>query len=384
MISIEEEKKALGLYLHFPFCVRKCLYCDFLSAPADEDTKRLYARALVREIRAYGETAGNRTVSTVFLGGGTPSVMPADSLSAVMKAVHDTFHVEKDAEITIEVNPGTISESLLSFCFNYINRVSLGLQSVHEEELKALGRIHTYGQFLSGYEALREAGIKNINIDLMSGIPGQTVGGFTETLNAAADLSPEHISAYSLIVEKGTPFYEMKNAGKLDLPDEDAERGMYHLTKKLLALRGYRQYEISNYARPGFECRHNVRYWRRGDYLGFGIGAASFLDRTRWKNTSRLSYYLDHSASPRDITEDIEELSVKDEVEEFMFLGLRMNDGITAEAFKKAFSLDLLSVYGETLEKYEKEGLMEHSGGRYFLTSRGADISNTVLSGFLL
>lgn len=378
------ETKTLGLYLHFPFCLRKCNYCDFLSAPADEDTKRLYARALVREIRAYGALAGRIPVSSVFLGGGTPSCMPGESLAAVMKAVHETFAVLPDAEITMEMNPAALAEPLLSFIFHYVNRVSIGLQSASDRELKTLGRLHSYADFLECYKRLRQTGVRNINIDLMSAVPGQTLMSWKNTLTAAADLKPEHISAYSLIVEEGTPFFDLRKAGKLDLPDEETERQMYYLTEELLRLRGYARYEISNYARKGFECRHNLRYWRREDYLGFGIGAASLFQHARWKNTENLELYLQKSAFPGEIVRDMEELTQKSEIEEFMFLGLRTTDGVTEEEFFRSFALDMKEIYGEILERLIKENLLAVSGTRYYLTGRGTDISNKVLSEFLL
>ena len=377
-------KNNLGIYIHIPFCVRKCNYCDFLSFPADDDTKRAYARALVREIRAYGETAADREVETVFIGGGTPSVMPADCLADIMKAVTSTFDVRPDAEITMEMNPGTGGEGLLNFLFSYVNRVSIGLQSADDAELQELGRIHTWQDFLSAYRMLRDAGMKNINVDLISAIPNQTGESWLRTLNCAADLKPEHISAYSLIVEKGTPFGKRKAEGSLKLPDEDLERRMYADTEETLALRGYHRYEISNYSLPGCECRHNVRYWTGGDYLGLGLGSSSLMDHVRWKNTSDPDEYLRSSANPQELLRDMESLSLKSQIEEFMFLGLRMTEGVTETEFRKRFDMDMNSLYGDVLEKLEYEEMITDEGGRVKLTGRGVDVSNRVLAEFLL
>jgi len=377
-------KNNLGIYIHIPFCVRKCNYCDFLSFPADDDTKRAYARALVREIRAYGETAADREVETVFIGGGTPSVMPADCLADIMKAVTSTFDVRPDAEITMEMNPGTGGEGLLNFLFSYVNRVSIGLQSADDAELQELGRIHTWQDFLSAYRMLRDAGMKNINVDLISAIPNQTGESWLRTLNCAADLKPEHISAYSLIVEEGTPFGKRKAEGSLKLPDEDLERRMYADTEETLALRGYHRYEISNYSLPGCECRHNVRYWTGGDYLGLGLGSSSLMDHVRWKNTSDPDEYLRSSANPQELLRDMESLSLKSQIEEFMFLGLRMTEGVTETEFRKRFDMDMNSLYGDVLEKLEYEEMITDEGGRVKLTGRGVDVSNRVLAEFLL
>ncbi len=386
-------RKPVGVYLHFPFCVKKCSYCDFLSGPADHGTKRAYADALCREIYSFGREYGMREtlsrdekipVDTIFLGGGTPSVMDPEDLTRVMDTVRETFDVLPGAEISMEMNPGTFREELLAFVQQYINRVSLGLQSADDGELLVLGRIHTYSEFERCYGTLRDAGIANINVDLMSAIPGQTLTSWERSLDRVLRLRPEHISCYSLIVEKGTPFYALYEDERLDLPGEDEEREMYYLTKRLLETCDYHRYEISNYALPGHECRHNIRYWRRSPYVGFGIGAASLLDETRWSNTRDLKRYLSGSGSLRDIREEIQELSVGEQMEEFMFLGLRMVEGVSCADFAEAFGCNLDSVFGEACERLISEGLLVRDGDRYKLTSRGIDISNSVLAEFLL
>ena len=262
--------KEIGLYLHFPFCVRKCAYCDFLSFPADEELKRIYAIAMIREIRGYAKAASSYRVGSIYLGGGTPSLMPARMMKEIMNTVRDHFEVDPDAEISMEVNPGTVNPSNLGFIAEAVNRVSLGVQSANDEELKTLGRIHTFRDAERSAGLIRQAGIANLNLDLMLGIPGQTCVSFRDSLEAVLALQPEHISAYSLIVEDGTEFRRLQKEGKLMLPDEDSERDMYAAAGDMLGRAGFNRYEFSNYARTGYRCRHNVRYWKRGYYLGFG------------------------------------------------------------------------------------------------------------------
>lgn len=386
-------REPIGVYLHFPFCVKKCNYCDFLSGPADSGTREAYADALCREIYSFGREYGMREtpsrdekipVDTIFLGGGTPSVMDPADLARVMETVRKVFDVLPEAEISMEMNPGTFREEMLAFVKKHINRVSLGLQSADDGELRMLGRIHTYAEFESCFDALRSAGIGDINVDLMSAIPGQTLPSWERSLDHVLRLRPEHISCYSLIIEEGTPFYNLFEEGRLDLPGEDEEREMYYLTRRLLETCVYHRYEISNYALPGCECRHNIRYWRRSPYVGFGIGAASLLDETRWSNTRDLKRYLSGSGNLRDIREEIQDLSVSEQMEEFMFLGLRMMEGVSCADFAEAFGCDLDSVFGEVCVHLVSEGLLLRDGDRYKLTSRGIDISNSVLAEFLL
>ncbi|MCR5294228.1 MAG: radical SAM family heme chaperone HemW [Lachnospiraceae bacterium] len=380
-------KDALGLYLHFPFCVKKCAYCDFLSAPAEEGVRRAYAKAMIAEIQAAGrrlaEEAPETRVDTVFLGGGTPSVMPADTLFSVFEALKQNFSIEEDAEITMEVNPGTLGEEMLSFIKARVNRVSVGLQGTHEEELRILGRIHSYEDFLSSFEALRMAGVRNLSVDLMSALPGQTEKMWEEDLIRVISQSPEHISAYSLIIEEGTPFYEAYArgafSGRYALPDEETERRMYYRTKEILESSAYERYEISNYARAGFASRHNLRYWERRDYLGFGIGAASLFRHVRWNNTRDLKEYLSGDYARR----GEERLSRKAEMEEFMFLGLRKAAGVSFSEFESCFGAAMTTVYGKILERHLEEGLLARKGERVFLTERGFDLANSVMAAYL-
>lgn len=370
----------LELYVHIPFCVRKCQYCDFLSSPSDEETKDRYIEALLKEIRAAEHTENYEIVS-VFIGGGTPSALKAEAIASIMRTLQEQFFFCEDAEVTIEANPGTVDLEKLTIYRNVgINRLSLGLQSTDAEELKLLGRIHSYEEFLKSYEWAREAGFSNINIDLMFAIPGQTGEAWRQHLYQVAELNPEHISAYSLIIEEGTPFAEQN----LDLPDEDTEYQMYEDTAEILERYGYRQYEISNYAKQGYMCRHNAGYWQRREYLGFGLGASSLYGGMRFSNTHQMQEYLKESRNPDQIRKDVTVLSRNEQIEEFMFLGLRMTEGISEKKFEENFDVRLMDVYGDILQKYEETGFMEHIETKWRLTRKGIHVSNHILADFLL
>ena len=370
----------LELYVHIPFCVRKCQYCDFLSGPSDEETKDRYIEALLKEIRAAEHTEDYEIVS-VFIGGGTPSALKAEAIASIMRTLQEQFFFCEDAEVTIEANPGTVDLEKLTIYRNVgINRLSLGLQSTDAEELKLLGRIHSYEEFLKSYEWAREAGFSNINIDLMFAIPGQTGEAWRQHLYQVAELNPEHISAYSLIIEEGTPFAEQN----LDLPDEDTEYQMYEDTAEILERYGYRQYEISNYAKQGYMCRHNAGYWQRREYLGFGLGASSLYVGMRFSNTHQMQEYLKESRNSDQIRKDVTVLSRNEQIEEFMFLGLRMTEGISEKKFEENFDVRLMDVYGDILQKYEETGFMEHIETKWRLTRKGIHVSNHILADFLL
>ncbi len=364
--------RPLEIYIHIPFCIRKCNYCDFLSGPSTPEERQKYVESLCQKIRARRDLAEAYSVTSVFVGGGTPSLLEADLLEEIFAALLETFSLTADAEITIEMNPGTVTaDKLDTYRRLGINRLSIGLQSADDGELMTLGRIHTYEDFLESYRLAREAGFSNINVDLMSAIPGQTLTSWHNTLKSVADLGPEHISAYSLIIEEGTPFYDLYGpdapAGqKPSLPDEDTERQMYYDTKEILESYGYRRYEISNYAKPGYECRHNLGYWDRTEYLGFGIGSASLLNNERWVEG-----------------EELEELSQKEEMSEFMFLGLRKMQGVSRKDFQQSFGQSMDSVYGDVIADMEEKGLLEEADGYVRLTDRGIDISNYVMSEFV-
>lgn len=406
------EKRELELYVHIPFCVKKCAYCDFLSAPAGEREIHAYTDALIHEIRARGENHKDYRVRTVFLGGGTPSVLSGGDAARIFRALKKSFDIAENPEITLEVNPGTVTEEKTAAWKNAgINRISIGLQSVNDRELKMLGRIHTFREFLNTWKLVRRAGFNNVSIDLISAIPGQTVQSWERTLRTVAELGPEHISAYSLIIEEGTPFYTLYGDGKENagdssfppLPDEDEDREIYQRTASVLNEYGYHRYEISNYAREGYECRHNLGYWERKEYLGLGLGASSLIRECRFHNTADMEKYMhvygsggkaaegeENSAcscmkteEQNSTLEEIEKLSVEDQMEEFMFLGLRKTAGISPEDFRRSFDRNIMDVYGEKLIKLEKQGLIRNSGARIRLTERGTDISNYVFSEFI-
>lgn len=379
-------KKELELYLHIPFCVSKCKYCDFLSAPSGEEQRQIYVERLCRRIRYWSDVIHNYgyEIASIFVGGGTPSILTEAQITQVFEAVHESFPIREDAEITLEMNPGTdVKDKLPVYRELGINRLSMGLQSADNEELKCLGRIHTYEDFRQVYQWAREAGFTNINVDLMSAIPGQTLESYEDTLRKVADLEPEHISAYSLIIEEGTPFYERYGEGRHaeELPDEDIERQMYVRTGEILEDYGYHRYEISNYAKDGYECRHNLGYWDRKEYLGLGAGASSLMDHIRWKEPDHIGPSTGLVLEER---EDFTRLRRKDEMEEFMFLGLRKIKGVSEQDFYKSFKVSMDEIYRDKIEELIKEGLLVREGERIRLTDQGIDLSNYALSQFLL
>lgn len=379
-------KKELELYLHIPFCVSKCKYCDFLSAPSGEEQRQIYVERLCRRIRYWSDVIHNYgyEIVSIFVGGGTPSILTEAQITQVFEAVYESFPIREDAEITLEMNPGTdVKDKLPVYRKLGINRLSMGLQSADNKELKCLGRIHTYEDFRQVYQWAREAGFTNVNVDLMSAIPGQTLESYVDTLRKVADLEPEHISAYSLIIEEGTPFCERYGEGRHaeELPDEDTERQMYVRTREILEDYGYHRYEISNYVKDGYECRHNLGYWDRKEYLGLGAGASSLMDHIRWKEPDHIGPSTGLVLEER---EDFTRLSRKDEMEEFMFLGLRKIKGVSEQDFYKSFKVSMDEEYKDNIENLIKEGLLVREEDRIRLTDRGIDLSNYALSQFLL
>ena len=382
-------EKEIELYIHIPFCVQKCKYCDFLSAPAGEDTIRIYMEALCREIREKSKQYQVYEVSTIFIGGGTPTAVEASWIAKLMESIRECYHVKADAEISMEMNPGTVMDTALQIYKSAgINRLSIGLQSTEDDELQRLGRIHNYQQFLETYQEVRDAGFQNINVDIMSALPGQTLESYKQSLKRVAELvpPPEHISAYSLIIEEGTPFFTAYEAGTLELPEEETEREMYAFTEQFLKEYGYERYEISNYAQRGKECRHNLGYWERKNYLGFGIGAASLVENVRFQNGSDLEEYC---RNPEESIAEYQTLSIQEQIEETMFLGLRKTEGVSAEQFEQMFGVTLEKVYGTVIEKHIQAGLLEWKTAngmseKYLaLTTRGLDVSNYCLADFL-
>lgn len=386
-------KRPLSIYIHIPFCVRKCLYCDFLSAPASGETMEAYASCLCREIEAAGKLYPDHEVRTVFFGGGTPSILKKERICQIMEVLRRAFSLAEDAEITIEVNPGTVdADKLAAYYAAGINRLSIGVQSLQGNELQALGRIHSTEDFFQTYSMAIKSGFNNINVDLMSAIPEQTLESCQDTLRQllSLDRPPSHISAYSLIIEEGTPFYENTPV----LPDEEMDRLFYKITNDILKAAGYHRYEISNYAREGCECRHNRVYWERGEYLGFGIGAASLMQETRFSNIRDLQTYLKllsgeaaDGPSTGQLTEhlrqEVSHLTEREQMEEFMFLGLRLTEGVSKKRFFKTFGKKFTDVYPGISEKLIREGLLVQEGDRLKLTELGLDVSNRVMAEFL-
>ena len=382
-------KKDLELYIHIPFCVKKCDYCDFLSFPAEEKMQEDYVEALLKELVFYGTKYKDCRIITIFIGGGTPSWLRADLILKIMETVRQNFSVDRDAEITIECNPGTVTDHKFEvYKETGINRLSIGLQSAHNEELKRLGRIHTYEQFLKTYDMARKHGFSNVNIDLMSCLPGQTSLTFADTLKKVIQLKPEHISAYSLIIEEGTPFYQKyeedairqeKGEPTQFLPSEEEEYQTTKMTQRILKEAGYHWYEISNFAKPGYECRHNIGYWKRADYLGVGIGAASLIDNVRYSNTRDIYQYLKESSRH----ETAEKVSKEEQMEEFMFLGLRMPEGISRTEFEQNFHTTIEAVYGDVLRRLQQEEMLIKKEGRILLTEKGMDLNNYVIGQFV-
>lgn len=368
-----------GLYVHIPFCVCKCNYCDFASFSGLADEVRLeYINSLIVEIEEYKKDEPIE-IDTVYFGGGTPSLLSPCELERIVGSINDTFSISPDAEFTIEVNPGTLTEEKIKgFVSLGVNRVSIGMQTIHENESKILGRIHTFADFEKCYRMVLDAGIDNISVDLMYAIPEQTKKSLTQTLAYLRDLSPNHISAYSLIVEEGTPFFSMRD--KLPLPTEDEECEMYELICKTLSESGYSHYEISNYAKAGKESRHNLKYWKDNEYIGVGLSAYSYFNGVRFGNTAVMSEYL--SESYKDFR-SYDKVTNEERAFEYAMLKLRLSDGFSLSEYSELFNVDFLASRFEILHKYIDGGYIKIEDGRIFLTERGFYISNTILSDIL-
>ncbi len=365
-------KKPLGLYVHIPFCARKCAYCDFASFAGREGDMAAYVNCLIAEMEK--RALPNRQISTLYIGGGTPSLLPPELMARVLSALRRHFDFTQDAECSCECNPGTVTEEFLRVLKNGgVNRLSFGAQARQEHLLRLLGRIHTWAQVEEGVRLARACGFENLNLDLMLGLPAQTVQNVRDTLSAALSLSPTHLSCYGLIVEEGTKMQAMVESGQWPLPDEDTEREMYELCRETLAQHGFAQYEISNFALPGYACRHNADCWRREEYLGLGSAACGFLGNIRYQNPPALSDYLAHCPAQETV------LSPEDAQFESVMLGLRMTEGVSEEAFLRMHGVSLQSVYGEKLKKPLAQGLVEWKDGFLRLTRRGMDVQNSVL-----
>ena len=394
-------RKPLSIYVHIPFCKHKCMYCDFLSFDGETSTKKIeYINALMSEIRMYKPYADRYIVKTIYIGGGTPSFLDEAMIGNVLSTIKHIFKIDRFPEITIEVNPGTIKYTdLIAYREYGINRLSIGLQSADDEILRLLGRIHNYDEFVEGFEAARRAGFENISVDAMSSLPGQDMHTMVDTLTRITELSPEHISVYSLQVEDGTKLKDREDLLNL-IPDEDTDRNMYYMTKKVLKAAGYNRYEISNYSKPGFESRHNMVYWTGGQYIGLGIGAASYFKGERFNNIKNLDNYIEICEDIREeltkdtdrirlydsataiLRENVQTIFLESRIEEYMFLGLRIMRGISRKDFSGKFNRDVFELYGDTINKYVDQGYMYADENVVRLTDKGIDISNYILSIF--
>lgn len=372
--------KDLSIYLHIPFCKEKCFYCDFLSFRGKENYFEKYKIALIKEIENFAFKNKNKyKVKTIFFGGGTPSIVPIGYIGDIMEKIYSLFCIDDDVETTIEANPGTLSyEKIKHFKDSKINRISMGLQTDNNELLKKIGRIHTYEQFLQNYENVRKVGFENVNVDIMFSLPEQTVEIFYNTLKNMIKLNPEHISTYSLILEEDTKFYDMYEKGKLKLVDEQLDRQFYHMAISELENSGYSLYEISNFSKVDKKCKHNIVYWKRKEYIGFGLGASSLLNEVRFKNTEKFENYINFKNEI-----NVENLNEIDKYSEFMFLGLRMMEGIKKSDFYHCFNIDIYDVYSEQIKKLIKQGLLIEKNDALKLSKKGIDLANIVFLEFI-
>lgn len=375
----------LGLYIHVPFCAQKCNYCDFNSYKKEEKNQKTdYLISIRKEMELYKEEFKSKEFTSVFLGGGTPSILTPEELTTLMENIYSNFNIGKDAEITMECNPGTLDKVKLKAIKSLgINRLSMGLQVTQDHHLKYIGRIHTYEQFEKNYKDAIEVGINNINVDLMYSLPNQSFDEWKETLNKIINLNPSHISAYSLILEEGTKFYDMYLNKEFELNDEEVDINIYNYTIDTLCKNGYHQYEISNYSKEGYECKHNIVYWQCDNYLGLGPGASGYINNYRYSNICDIKGYnkcLEYDKRP---IEEKNILSKKDEMEEFIFMGLRMNKGINLDEFYKRFNIDFKHRYNDILGKLKNLNLIIEQNNNIILTQRGREISNTVFVEFI-
>lgn len=380
--------KKVGIYVHIPFCKQKCKYCDFVSFQCMEDKEEEYFSCLIEEIVDKSKELKNDKISvdTIYIGGGTPSIVKTGYVQEIINTIFDNYTVEKNAEITIEVNPGTVDEEKMRKYYETgINRISIGLQSANDKLLNMLGRIHTYREFEKAYCYARKAGFKNINVDLMIGLPNQTMDDVKESLQRIIKKSPEHISVYSLIVEENTKMYDLIETGKLQLPNEELEREMYWKVKEILESNGYEHYEISNFSKPGYQSKHNSNCWKQHDYLGFGLAAHSYYDGMRYSNIDNLKQYIDNMKNKEAVYNIVfhEKQSKEDMMKEFMLLGLRKIDGVKISDFKEKFVDNPLYIFRNELNKLSCEELIEVNENEIKLTDKGLDLANVVWSEFV-
>lgn len=374
--------KEIGIYIHIPFCIKKCEYCDFVSYCNKEKYVPQYINALKKEIK--NNINKEYKITTIYIGGGTPSSIEENYIADIIETIKLNMNDEnlkefKNVEVTIEVNPGTVTEKKLKTYKEIgINRLSIGLQETHDELLKSIGRIHTYEEFLKTYNLARKIGFNNINVDLIIALPNQTIQDIKENLEKIIKLNPEHISVYSLILEEGTPFYNKYNENKIKLPDEELERNMYWYVKNTLENNGYVHYEISNFSKKGFESKHNMNCWNQEEYLGFGVAAHSYNNKTRYSNTNSIEEYI--KGSNKIIHE---EQTLEDMQKEYMLLGLRKIEGINIQKFKNKFAQNPIFIFKEQLSKLVDEELIVIDGNEIKLTNKGLDLANIVWEEFV-
>lgn len=375
--------KAISLYIHIPFCIKKCGYCDFLSFEYNQASIEKYVKALVKEIEIYGKNI-QRPVYSVFFGGGTPSLLSAEMMTKIMNTIYEHFHILEDAEISMEMNPGTVTEkTLVAYKKAGINRISLGVQTMDNEMLKVLDRIHDVDAVKSSVALFNKVGLANYNLDLMFGLPGQTMALLENTLEEMIQLNPTHISAYSLKFEEGTPFYEKLEKKELIEIEDELDRQMYHYIEEKLSEVGFIQYEISNFSKKGFECKHNLVYWQKKDYLGIGLGSHGYNEMKRYHNAEDFENYYklleDHQlpiVSQNDI--DLEE-----DMFEYIILNLRLNQGMDLKEFKIRYQKNFLECHKDILDDLLKNELLIIEGNQIKLTAKGRDLSNQVFINFL-
>lgn len=370
--------KEIGVYIHIPFCKQKCLYCDFVSFANKQDLQKEYIQALKKEIQNWRND--EYKIKTIYIGGGTPSYIDSNYISEIIKLVGNA------PSITIEVNPGTVTrEKLLEYKNAGINRISIGLQSTNDRLLQQIGRIHNYEKFLENYNLARDIGFDNINVDLMIGLPNQSIVDIKQSLEDICRLNPEHISVYSLIVEENTPIQKLINNRELELPDEETERQMYWYVKDFLELNGYKHYEISNFARPGYESEHNLDCWNQKEYIGFGVAAYSYLNKKRFGNISNLEEYIqnckNNNFQKNIILEEVQDKN--QQMNEYMILGLRKIAGVSIQQFENKFNENPIMLYKEQLQKLNRENLIIIDGDIIKLSNKGLDLANLVWEEFI-
>lgn len=377
--------KHLSLYIHIPFCIKKCLYCDFPSYGGCESIFDDYVNSLINEIRETKESFSDYNIKSIFLGGGTPSILSPKLTGKIMDTVFNCFNIDSNCEITTEANPKTVDEfKLREYKAMDINRISFGVQAWQNNILKSLGRVHTIDDFIKNIAQARDIGFKNINADIMFALPNQTLYDWEETLEKIIKLNPTHISAYSLIIEDGTVFGKMYDEGNLKPCDEVLDRKMYYMAKEMLSDKGYNQYEISNFAKEGFECYHNKVYWRCDEYIGYGLGSHSYFNGERFNNTYDIEKYIGSKGKYSVIKENIEKLKTEDMYAEFMFMGLRMTKGIEKQRFFERFNKSVFDVYGNEIKHLKELNLINETDTNIMLTEKGVDVSNTVFEKFII